>query len=64
MKLVLFQPGGEGEILPGPLTARGVVSIAEAVATVGDRKPQETIEVIIDGFEDLRSVLARLDKTG
>ncbi len=57
MRLVLFQPPGKEDILPGLLTERGVVSIA------GDVKigytPQLTMQGIIDDFEKLRPTLER-----
>src|SRR4029453_3974315 len=57
MKLVLFQSGGRGEVQPGVLTERGVVSIASAVTR--NYTPQLTMQGIIDGFERLRPTLER-----
>ncbi len=61
MKLVLFEAVG-GDVLPGLLTERGVVSIADAVPL--GATPQSTIEGIIDGFERLRPALERLLNEG
>jgi 2-keto-4-pentenoate hydratase/2-oxohepta-3-ene-1,7-dioic acid hydratase in catechol pathway len=52
MKLVLFEPAAGGAVAPGALTDAGVVSLA-AVAPRGDA-PQETMQAIIDGFDELR----------
>ncbi|MBV8083510.1 MAG: fumarylacetoacetate hydrolase family protein, partial [Chloroflexi bacterium] len=52
MKLVLFEPQSGGDVLPGALTDAGVVSLS-AVAPRRDT-PQETMEAIIDGFEELQ----------
>lgn len=57
MKLVLFQIGGTGEILPGLLTERGVVSIADLVKK--SYTPQLTMNGIIDDFETLRPAFER-----
>ena len=57
MKLVLFQ-ATTGEVLPGVLTERGVVDIADAVPR--GHTPQATMQGIIDGFEGLRPALERL----
>ena len=62
MKLVVYQSAGSIESLPGVLTDRGVVGIADAVPR-GDT-PQETVENIIDGFDSLRPSLARLAADG
>jgi 2-keto-4-pentenoate hydratase/2-oxohepta-3-ene-1,7-dioic acid hydratase in catechol pathway len=62
MRLVLFQRGGRGEVLPGLLTERGVVSLAGAVPT--SYTPQLTMQGIIDGFESLRPALQRLAADG
>jgi 2-keto-4-pentenoate hydratase/2-oxohepta-3-ene-1,7-dioic acid hydratase in catechol pathway len=62
VKLVLFQRSGQGEVLPGLLTDRGVVSIAEAVKP--GFTPQLTMQGIIDAFESLRPALERLQATG
>ena len=58
MRLVLFQKGGTGEVLPGLLTGRGVVEIASAVRP--GHTPQLTMVGIIDEFERLRPALERL----
>ena len=57
MKLVLFQVA-TGEVVPGVLTERGVVDIADAVPR--GHTPQATMQGIIDGFENLRPALDRL----
>ena len=62
MKLVLFQKSAKGDVLPGLLTDRGVVSIAGAVKL--SYTPQLTMEGIIDDFEDLRPALERLVAEG
>jgi len=56
MKLVLFQPKSGNEILPGLMTARGVVNIAKLVKP--GHTPELTMEGIIDDFERLRPALA------
>src|SRR5215207_11123776 len=62
MKLVLYEPVRGGEVLPGLLTERGLVSIAPAV-TLG-HTPQLTMQAIIDDFERLRGELERLGAHG
>jgi 2-keto-4-pentenoate hydratase/2-oxohepta-3-ene-1,7-dioic acid hydratase in catechol pathway len=62
MKLVLFQRGGTGEVLPGVLTEQGVVSIAGAVPL--SDTPQLTMQGIIDNWETLRPALTRLAREG
>jgi len=62
VKLVLFQATEEGDVLPGLLTDRGVVSIAEAVRL--SHTPQLTMEGIIDDFEILHPTLERLAAKG
>jgi len=62
MKLVLFESGAAGEPQPGLLTARGVVSVAGAVAK--GHTPQSTMQGIIDGFDGLRPALERLAGSG
>jgi hypothetical protein len=57
MKLVLFQKPGASDVLPGILTDRGVVSIADAVPA--SYTPQLTMEGIIDHFDALRPALER-----
>jgi len=57
VKLVLFQ-AMTGEVLPGVLTERGVVDIADAVPR--GHTPQATMQGIIDGFDGLRPALERL----
>ena len=62
MKLVLFQVGGKGDVLPGLLLEQTVVSIADAVPL--HSSPQSTMRGLIDDFETLRPALARLAKDG
>ncbi len=62
MKLVLFQNGGKGDVLPGVLTDRGVVSVADAAPR--GATPQLTMQGIIDHFESLRPSLRRLAENG
>jgi 2-keto-4-pentenoate hydratase/2-oxohepta-3-ene-1,7-dioic acid hydratase in catechol pathway len=57
MKLALFQTGGTGEVTPGILTDRGVVSIAKYVKK--SYTPQLTMNGIIDDFEKLKPALER-----
>ena len=61
MKLVLFQSGGTGEITPGILTDRGVVSIAKHVKK--SYTPQLTMNGIIDDFDELKPALERAAAT-
>ena len=51
MKLVLFQPA-TGAAVPGVLTDRGVVSVADAVPA--GHTPQLTMQGLIDDFDRLR----------
>ena len=62
VKLVLFQAAGKSDVLPGLLTDRGVVSIAERVKL--GYTPQLTMQGIIDDFERLRPALERLAAEG
>jgi 2-keto-4-pentenoate hydratase/2-oxohepta-3-ene-1,7-dioic acid hydratase in catechol pathway len=62
VKLVLFEKSGGGGVVPGALTERGVVSLAEAV-TPG-HTPQLTMQGIIDEFDRLRPALERLAREG
>jgi 2-keto-4-pentenoate hydratase/2-oxohepta-3-ene-1,7-dioic acid hydratase in catechol pathway len=57
MKLVLFQQAGAADVVPGVLTDRGVVGIADAVPR--GYTPQLTMQGIIDQFDALRSTLER-----
>ena len=50
MKLVLFQNEGKGEIIPGLMTDRGIVSIETAVKK--SYTPQLTMQGIIDRSEE------------
>ena len=56
MKLALFEK--DGEVLPGVLTERGIVGIAESAQLAAT--PQATMQGIIDDFERLRPALERL----
>jgi hypothetical protein len=62
VKLVLFQSGPGGEVLPGLLTDRGVVDISSAVKK--EYTPQLTMQGIIDGFDRLRPALDKLAADG
>ncbi|MGE0253584.1 MAG: fumarylacetoacetate hydrolase family protein [Alphaproteobacteria bacterium] len=62
MKLVNYQAGGSGDVLPGVWTDRGVVGIA-AVVRKG-HTPQETMQNVIDDFDRLKPTLEGLAKTG
>ena len=62
MKLVLFQTAAGSAVIPGLLTDRGVVSIADAVAP--GITPQLTMQHIIDDFEALRPALTAREKDG
>jgi 2-keto-4-pentenoate hydratase/2-oxohepta-3-ene-1,7-dioic acid hydratase in catechol pathway len=62
VKLVLFQNAGGGDVLPGLLTDRGVVNIAQAVRP--GYTPQLTMQGIIDDFDRLRPALERLGAEG
>ena len=62
MKLVLFQTAAGPDVIPGLLTDRGVVSIADAVAP--GVTPQLTMQHIIDDFETLRPALTAREKDG
>ena len=62
MKLVLFEAGRNGEVLPGLLTERGVVDISSAVKK--SYTPQLTMVGIIDDFDSLRPALQRLAGQG
>ena len=62
MRLVLFQASANGEILPGLMTDRGIVGIAEAVKT--GRTPQLTMQGIIDDFDELKPALEALAASG
>jgi 2-keto-4-pentenoate hydratase/2-oxohepta-3-ene-1,7-dioic acid hydratase in catechol pathway len=62
VKLVLFEPAGKADVLPGLMIDRGVVSIAAAVKP--GYTPQLTMQGIIDDFERLRPALERLAADG
>jgi 2-keto-4-pentenoate hydratase/2-oxohepta-3-ene-1,7-dioic acid hydratase in catechol pathway len=59
---VLFEAATGGDTVPGLLTERGVVSIADAVGA--GHTPQATMQCIIDDFETLRPALERLAREG
>ena len=58
MRFVLFQAAGTDDVVPGVMTAQGVVGIADAVRP--GHTPQLTMQGIIDDFETLRPALKRL----
>jgi len=58
VRLVLFQAAGTDDVVPGVMTAQGVVGIADAVRP--GHTPQLTMQNIIDDFETLRPALKRL----
>ncbi|HEY2540998.1 MAG TPA: fumarylacetoacetate hydrolase family protein, partial [Stellaceae bacterium] len=62
MKLVMFERGGEREMMPGLLTDRGVVGL-EGIVERG-YTPQMTMQNLIDGFERLRPALEKLGAEG
>ena len=62
MKLVMFQIAGKPDVMPGLLTDRGVVSIADAVPR--GATPQSTMTGVIDNFDRLRPALDRLAREG
>src|SRR4051794_21134860 len=57
MRLVLFQPPGRDEPVPGLLTDRGVVDVSGI--TEKGHTPQSTMQALIDGFDRLRPSLER-----
>jgi len=62
VKLVMFQIAGKPNVMPGLLTDRGVVSIADAVPS--GATTQSTMTGIIDNFDQLRPALERLTQEG
>jgi 2-keto-4-pentenoate hydratase/2-oxohepta-3-ene-1,7-dioic acid hydratase in catechol pathway len=62
MKLVLFETPGTRDVVPGLLTDRGVVNIADVVPR--SHTPQLTMQGIIDDFERLRPALEQLERNG
>src|SRR3954451_16909290 len=62
MRLVLYEANGVGEVLPGLLTDRGVVGIADVVR-LGET-PQRTMAGIIADFDSLRPALERRAASG
>ena len=61
MRLVLFEKPGQ-PVLPGVLTERGVVSIADVAPLA--HTPQATMQALVDGFDRLRSALERQASEG
>jgi 2-keto-4-pentenoate hydratase/2-oxohepta-3-ene-1,7-dioic acid hydratase in catechol pathway len=62
VKLVLFDHANTRTVVPGLLTGRGVVSIADIVPS--GSTPQLTMQSIIDRFEALRPTLSRRAEEG
>ncbi len=62
MKLVLFQKPAASDVVPGVLTERGVVSIADVVPS--RHTPQLTMQGIIDAFDALRPAVERCARDG
>src|SRR5262245_34042294 len=65
MKLVLYQATGtdsRSDVLPGLLTDRGVVGVADLVRS--GETPQRTIEGIIDDFDTLHPALEKRAANG
>ncbi len=60
MKLALFQQGAD--VLPGLITERGIVNIADVVRL--QATPQLTMTSIIDDFDRLRPALERRAQEG
>ena len=61
MRLVLFDKPGQPP-LPGLLTDRGVVSIADVAPLA--HTPQATMQALIDHFDELRAALERKARDG
>src|SRR5262245_20046801 len=61
VRLVLFEKLGQ-PALPGLLTERGVVSIADVAPLA--HTPQATMQALIEGFDALRSALERKAREG
>jgi 2-keto-4-pentenoate hydratase/2-oxohepta-3-ene-1,7-dioic acid hydratase in catechol pathway len=62
MRLALFQKDANADTLPGVITDRGIVGIADLVKL--GATPQQTMRGIIDDFERLRSGLERRARDG
>jgi 2-keto-4-pentenoate hydratase/2-oxohepta-3-ene-1,7-dioic acid hydratase in catechol pathway len=62
MRLVLFQSPGSADVVPGLLTERGVVSVADDVQP--GATPQVTMQRIIDDLDRLRPALERRARDG
>lgn len=60
MKLALYEHGGETR--PGIISDRGIVDVSSAVTIA--YTPQLTMAGIIDAFDDLRSELESLERSG
>src|SRR3954454_21115395 len=61
MRLVLFEGPGAGRgIRPGVWTEEGVVDVSPATAHLSAITPQQTMEQIIDNYEDLRDDLENI----
>jgi len=63
MKLVLFKRNAgnsDTDIHPGILVGNGVIDISPAVAGTDPGRPQEVMQTIISGFDELRPELERL----
>jgi len=60
MKLVVYQANPHAAMLPGVLTGRGVVGVAEVVRAFSGHTAQETMQAIIDNFDQLRPVLEQV----
>lgn len=62
MKFVLFREKSESELAPGLLTDRGVVPIGDLVRK--GHGPQQTMQNLIDDFDELRPELERGASSG
>jgi 2-keto-4-pentenoate hydratase/2-oxohepta-3-ene-1,7-dioic acid hydratase in catechol pathway len=62
VKLVLFQTAADADVLPGLITERGIVGIADLVKR--GHTPQLTMQGIIDDFDKLRPSLQRRSDNG
>jgi 2-keto-4-pentenoate hydratase/2-oxohepta-3-ene-1,7-dioic acid hydratase in catechol pathway len=62
MKLVLFESRQHPTAVPGVLTERGVVGVADL--TPAGHTPQLTMQALIDGFDGLRAALERRAQDG
>ena len=64
MRLALFQTSATGPVTPGLITGRGVVSIAAETAGVAGHSPQETMQGIINHYDELRPALEKAAAQG